>query len=304
MEGGELTLVILAAGIGSRYGGLKQIEPVGPGGEIVIEYAVYDALRAGFRRVLCVIRRDIERDFRAVIGRRFEKQVAVDYVFQELDDLPAGFAAPPDRKKPWGTAHAVRACRERVQGPFAVINADDFYGRTAYQGMAEFLGGVRADNEYAMVGYVLRNTLSEHGSVARGICEVDGAGYLRGVVEHTRIEKTPAGIRSQLPDGRWQDLSGAEVASMNFWGFQPSIFSHLERTFEAFLRASGRDAKAEFFVPSVVDGLIRTGQATVRVLATAELWYGVTYPQDKPLVTAGIRRLVEQGLYPERLWVT
>jgi len=297
------TLVVLAAGIGSRYGGLKQIEAVGPNGAIVIEYSVYDALRAGFDRVVCVIRRDIEKDFRTLIATRFEKNIPVDYVFQDMDDLPSGFPLPADRKKPWGTGHAVLACREVVKGPFAVINADDFYGRCSYEALGAFLSGVNPEsNDFSMVGFTLRNTLSEHGHVARGVCEVDARGLLKGVVERTNIERTGPGARYADQDGAWKGLSGNEVVSMNMWGFTPSIFAHLRREFPAFLGRNAGNPKAEFFLPTVVDGLVATGEAKVKVLSTPESWFGVTYPQDKAVVVDGIRRLVEKGLYPAKLW--
>jgi UTP-glucose-1-phosphate uridylyltransferase len=297
------TLVVLAAGIGSRYGGLKQIEAVGPNGAIVIEYSVYDAIRAGFDRVVCVIRRDIEKDFRDIVSSRFEKYIPVDYVFQDMADLPAGFSVPADRKKPWGTGHAVLACRNVVKAPFAVINADDFYGRRSYDALGVFLKGVKADSsDYSMVGFTLRNTLSEHGHVARGVCEVDKNGLLTRVVERTNIEKMGAGARFNDADGSHLDLTGDEVVSMNMWGLTPSLFSHLEREFVSFLQKNAANPKAEFFLPTVVDGLINSGKATAKVLSTPELWFGVTYPQDKAVVVEGIRALVEKGIYPEKLW--
>ncbi len=297
------TLVVLAAGIGSRYGGLKQIDPVGPSGEIVIDYSIYDALRAGFGRVVFVIRREIEADFRAKIGAHLEGRIPVAYVYQDLADLPPGYSVPGDRKKPWGTGHAIRSCRDAVHEPFAVINADDFYGRESYRFLGQFLGGVAAaDARYAMVGFRLRNTLSEHGHVARGICAADAGGFLQGVVERTKIEQTPAGARFATADGGWAPLTGSEIASMNMWGFTPTLFGHLEREFRSFLDRSAGDAKAEFFIPTVVDNLIRGRQATVRVLETPEIWFGVTYPADKPVVVDGIRARIAAGTYPERLW--
>lgn len=298
-----MTLVVLAAGIGSRYGGLKQIEAVGPNGAIVIEYSVYDAIRAGFDRVVCVIRRDIETDFRSLVAARFEKHIPVDYVFQDMADLPAGFSVPADRKKPWGTGHAVLACRDVVKTPFAVINADDFYGRRSYDSLGRFLKGVKPDSgSYSMVGFTLRNTLSEHGHVARGVCEVDGQGLLKRVVERTNIEKTESGARYAEPNGGWTPLTGDEVVSMNMWGLTPSLFGPLQREFTRFLQQNHGNPKAEFFLPTVVDGLVGAGQASVKVLATPESWFGVTYPQDKAVVVEGIRRLVEQGVYPVSLW--
>jgi UTP-glucose-1-phosphate uridylyltransferase len=299
----NLTLVILAAGIGSRYGGLKQIDPIGPAGEIIIDYSVFDACRAGFNKVVCVIRRAIEADFRARIAARFAAQVAVEYVYQEQTALPSGFAPPPARQKPWGTGHAVLACREAVGEPFAVINADDFYGRISYQALAAYLGAVPpAAPRYAMVGFTLRNTLSEYGSVARGICEADPAGRLRRVVERTRVEKTARGARYLEADGRAGDLSGAEFASMNMWGFNPTFFPALAAEFERFLRRHLSDPKAEFFLPTAVDELIRRDAATVQIVPTPERWMGITYPQDKPAVSAGVRDLIARGVYPQRLW--
>ena len=299
----SLTLVVLAAGIGSRYGGLKQIEAVGPGGEIVIEYSVFDALRAGFDRVVCVIRRDIEADFRAIVAARFERHVRVDYVFQDLLDLPDGMTPPAERRKPWGTAHAVRACRDAVREPFAVINADDFYGRRSYETLAGFLNGVAVtDPRYSMVAFTLRNTLSEHGHVARGVCEVDATGYLRRVVERTRIERAAGGIVFTEGDGTRHPLTGGERVSMNMWGLTPALFPALEREFGAFVKRAGRDVKAECYLPAVIDTLVGEGAATVRVLDTPESWFGVTYPQDKGVVVQGIRSLVEAGVYPKTLW--
>ncbi len=299
----SMTLVVLAAGIGSRYGGLKQIEAVGPGGEIVIEYSVYDALRAGFDRVVCVIRKDIEADFRAIVAARFERQVRVDYVFQDMADLPAGYAVPAERRKPWGTAHAVLACRDTVREPFAVINADDFYGRRSFETLGKFLKGVKADeSRFSMVGFTLRNTLSEHGHVARGVCEVDASGFLRRVVERTRIERRDEGIAFVEADGVPHPLTGNELVSMNMWGLTPALFPAIEREFKRFLDRSGREVKAEFYLPAVVDTLINEGSATARMLETPESWFGVTYPQDKPVVVQGIRTLVDAGVYPAKLW--
>ena len=298
-----MTLVVLAAGIGSRYGGLKQIEAVGPHGAIVIEYSVYDAIRAGFDRVVCVIRHDIEKDFRAIVTSRFEKQIPVDYVFQDMEDLPAGFSLPAGRKKPWGTGHAVLACRDVVKAPFAVINADDFYGRRSYEALGHFLKGVKPDaGDYSMVGFTLRNTLSEHGHVARGVCEVDKQGLLKRVVERTNIEKTGSGAKFAEAGGSWTPLTGDEVVSMNMWGLTPALFGHLKREFPEFLAKNGTNPKAEFFLPTVVDQLVNQGKASVKVLSTPEHWFGVTYPQDKAVVVAGVRALVDKGLYPEKLW--
>jgi len=292
------TLLVLAAGIGSRYGGLKQMDPVGPSGEFILDYSVYDAIRAGFNKVVFVIRKDIERDFKAIISSRMEGRIEIDYALQNLDDLPAGYTPPPDRKKPWGTGHATLAAAGVVHEPFAVINADDFYGAASYQRLAGFLDDSAASpTAYAMVGFVLRNTLSDHGRVARGLCTTSAKGLLTSVEELTQIVKTAGGV--QCEKGA---LSGDEIVSMNLWGFKPSFFQHLRREFAAFLAAHGRDAKAEYFVPTVVNTLIQRGAATCAVLETPCKWVGVTYPEEKADVVAVIRGLVERGDYPTSLW--
>ncbi len=296
------TLVVMAAGIGSRYGGLKQIDPVGPGGEIVIDYSIYDAIRAGFGRVVFIIRRDIEAPFRAIADAHFAGRIEVEYAFQELNDLPPGFSAPPDRKKPWGTGHAILCARAEVQGPFGVINADDFYGRRSFEALADFLRGANPNTtDYALVGFTLRNTLSEHGSVARGVCEVDATGRLTSIVERLKIEKDGASARYE-EGGAWHPLTGDEPVSMNMWGFTPRLFESLDAGFRAFLPSALANPKAEFLVPTHVGDEVAAGRARVRVLSTPEQWFGVTYPQDKPAVAAGIRALIARGAYPERLW--
>ena len=297
----KLSLVVLAAGVGSRYGGFKQIEPIGPNGEIILDYCVFDALRAGFSRVVIVTRPDLEQPmrehFRQTLGERFELQ----FTFQRLDDLPEGFSLPPQRQKPWGTAHAVWAARDALDGPFAVINADDFYGPSSYRVLADFLG-TQQNDDYCMVGFQLGNTLSEHGTVARGICRSDAAGNLIEVVEHTKIECDPAGgARTMGADGAWHALPLDATVSLNFWGFNASIFAHLERQFRDFLQTHREDPKAEFFIPSVVDRVIKQGISRCRVLKTSEHWFGVTYKQDRPRVATAIRALVEQGVYPAKL---
>jgi NDP-sugar pyrophosphorylase family protein len=288
------TLLVMAAGMGSRYGGLKQIDPVGPGGETMIDYSIYDALRAGFARLVFVIRHDIEAPFREVIGGKFEKRIAVDYVFQELDKLPPGFSIPPGRTKPWGTTHAILMAQEVVREPFAAINADDFYGRESFQVMADFLRAEGSD--HAMVGYTLRNTLSEHGSVSRGVCECDANGYLRAVTELTKIEKHGRGARAGE-----RVLSGDELVSMNFWGFRPAVFPQLREHFDAFLRLSGQELKSECFIPTTVNDLVASGAARVKVLRTPASWFGVTYKEDKPQVIDSIQDLIARGDYPEKL---
>ena len=294
------TLLVLAAGMGSRYGGLKQMDAVGPGGEAIVDYSIYDALRAGFRRVVFVVRREIEAEFRQKVGARFEHVVEVGYVLQDLHQLPEGFHLPTGRTKPWGTTHAVLAAADAIGGPFAVINADDFYGAESYSLLATHLRG--ATGEHALVGYVLRRTLSEYGAVARGVCTVDAAGRLRGVTEMTQIERAGAQIRNTAADGAVTELTGDELVSMNLWGLHAEIFPLLRERFVAFLTAHGAELKAECYLPMAVHELIEAGQAAVRVLPTPEAWFGVTYQEDKPEVVASVRQLIEAGKYPERLW--
>ncbi len=298
------TLVVMAAGIGSRYGGLKQVEPVGPHGEILIEYSLYDAARAGFGRVVFVITRGIEAVFRERIGSKAERAIDTRYAFQELDDLPAGCVVPAGRAKPWGTGHAVLAARREVDGPFAVINGDDFYGRRAFQAIADFLRPARDDSKYryAMVGYPVENTLTEHGHVARGICAVDAAGMLTGITERTRIESR-GGEAAYTEDGAaWQAIPRGTPVSMNLWGFTPSLMGELLRRFPDFLRSMADPLKSEYYLPAVVDALIRQGKAAVTVLPTDDHWFGVTYQQDKTAVAEAIGRLVQDGHYPAALW--
>ena len=312
----SLTLVVLAAGMGSRYGGLKQIDPVGPGGETVLDYAVFDSLRAGFTRVVFVIRRDFEAVFRERIGARYAGRVAVDYVFQSLDLLPTGATPPAGREKPWGTGHAVWCARDAIGENFAVINADDFYGVDSFTQLAKFLTERKTtDRTFAMVGFKLANTLSEHGSVARGVTTAGANGELSLIVERTGIAASDVGA------GRL--YSGQEIVSMTCWGFTPALFAGLDVQFREFLGTVGvpmgsatsegrRDEsakapkpdpmKAEFYLPAAVSNLIARGEAKVRVLPTESTWFGVTYRDDKPRVEAAIRELVQAGKYPARLW--
>ena len=297
------SLVILAAGIGRRYGGLKQMDSVGPSDELIMDYSIFDAIRAGFKRVVFVISRDIEDPFKSTIGARVEKHISTAYVFQELSDLPAGYSVPTVRKKPWGTAHAVLACACAVDGPLAVINADDFYGRESYSILSDFLERTSNDDtRYCMVGFVLRNTLSEHGSVARGICEVGTDRCLRSVVERTDIERTGTEIHCVGSDNRKQFLTGDEPVSLNMWGFKPSVFEYLRDEFKSFLDSSTNEPGAEFFVPTVVNKLIAEEKVSVELLRTRDSWFGSTYREDKAGVVARIRDLVESGTYPRSLW--
>ena len=294
------TLLVLAAGMGSRYGGLKQIDPVGPSGEAILDYSVYDAMRAGFGRVVFLIRHSIEEAFRETVGARYAGQIPVEYAFQELEDLPAGFSVPEGRTKPWGTTQAVLCAAGAIDGPFAVINADDFYGSASYRALADHLQtGTR---DFAMVGFVLRKTLSAFGSVARGVCSVDEAGMLRTVVEHTKIEQAGAGARSIQADGSTVALTGDELVSMNMWGFTPTVFAALRGDFERFLREQGGEQKSECYLPNSVNTLVGAGAARVRVLSSPDAWFGVTYREDRESVVARIGELVKAGAYPERLW--
>lgn len=290
--------------MGSRYGGLKQMDPMGPNGETVLDYSVYDAIRAGFGRVVFIIREDFAEAFRQGVGSRFAGRIQVDYVFQKLSDLPAGYSVPEGREKPWGTAHAVRAARHAVKEHFAVINADDFYGRDAYARAAAFFAslpeGIR--DEMAMIGYPLENTLSDHGHVNRGICELDGSGHLTRVEEILDIQREGDGVvRGKRVDGSRQDIADGSLVSMNFWAFGPDFFLRLEEAFTDFLEKSGTQLKSECYIPTVVDDLIRSAKGACPVLRTSSQWFGVTYPQDKPFVVESIAKLIAAGEYPSPL---
>ena len=301
-----LTLVVLAAGMGSRYGGLKQLDPVGPSDEVILDYSVYDALQTGFTKVVFVIRPDFDEQFRETLGRRFEGKIEVGYAYQTLDLVPASFEIPSSRSKPWGTGHAVLASKEVVDTPFVVINADDFYGRASFQSIADHLQGTSDASDglerYSMVGFPLKNTLSEHGAVARGLCQCDEEDHLASVVEITNIRKTDHGAAYEDASGDTQSLTGNERVSMNMWGFTPSFFPYLERLFSTFLISSGHTEKSEFYIPVAVDSLIKEGKAQAKVLPTDAEWFGVTYREDKEHVVRSIQGLVDQGDYPTPLW--
>jgi UTP-glucose-1-phosphate uridylyltransferase len=293
------TLLVLAAGMGSRYGGLKQIDPIGPAGETIIEYSIFDAMRAGFGKVVFVIRHDIEQPFREIVGRKFENRLPVEYAFQELNKIPAPFNVPAQRTKPWGTGHAVLMAESLIHEPFAMINADDFYGADSFRVLGRWLQQASVDSsDYSMVGFTLRKTLSEHGTVARGVCQVDNDGKLTRVVEMLKIEKVGAGARQGDVL-----LSGDEPVSMNFWGFTPTLFGHLRVELEKFLKAHGTEEKSEMLIPTVVNTLVNESRATCEVLRTTSSWFGVTYREDRPIVIEGIRRLIAEGEYPARLWL-
>ncbi len=296
------TLLILAAGMGSRFGGLKQVEPVGPNGEAIIDYTIYDAIRAGFGKVVFIIRESFAEAFKEKFDKKLEGKIEVDYVYQELDMLPEGYTLPEGREKPWGTAHAILVAKDAVKEPFCALNADDFYGKNAYKVMADFLTSSTDDSEYSMVGYQLRNTLSDHGSVSRGLCEVDKNSNLVKIVETTKIFKKGEAAYSVEEDGSEKPLTGNESASMNIWGFKPTVFATLEKRFVDFLEKEISKPKSEMFIPSVVFDLISDGEASVKVLEADSPWFGVTYKEDKPLVVNKIRNLIDAGEYPEKLW--
>lgn len=296
------TLLILAAGMGSRFGGLKQVEPVGPNGEAIIDYSIYDAIRAGFGKVVFVIRESFAGAFIEKFGPKLNGKIEVDYVFQELDNLPEGFSLPTGREKPWGTAHAILVTKDVIKEPFCALNADDFYGFNAYKVMAEFLSRPTAPAEFSMVGYKLRNTLSDFGSVSRGVCSVGEGGFLQKIVETTKILKKDDKIISVEPDGSENQLTGDEIVSMNTWGFNPSIFKELEEKFTVFLKNHINEPKSEIYIPSVVFEMIREKKTTVKVLEADSPWFGVTYKEDTPFVVAKINKLIEEGEYPEKLF--
>lgn len=296
----KMTLVLLAAGMGSRYGGLKQLDAMGPNGETLMDYSVYDAIRAGFTNIVFVIRKDIEAAFREQIGSKYEKFIQVDYAFQRLDDLPGGFKVPEGREKPWGTGQAVYAARDVVTGPFVMINADDFYGADGYQKLAKVLkdGG---KNDFAMCGFYLGNTMSDNGSVSRGVCSVDADGNLSDVVEHTKLIKEGEKMYS-LVDDQKIEFPADTIVSLNMWGFQDSLFGYLEELFIEFLKERGGELKSEFYIPSIVDSLVKGNKAKVKVLTSCDSWFGVTYQEDKADVQAKLNKLIEAGKYPAKLF--
>lgn len=296
------TLVVLAAGMGSRYGGLKQVDPVGPSGEAILDYSVYDAIRGGFGKVVFVIRKDFEAEFKEKVGKKYEGLVAVDYCYQDLADVPAPYSVPAGRTKPWGTAHATRAARHVVKEPFAVINADDFYGRDALAKLGGYLSSVDPSSlHFAMVGYRLDLTLSENGSVARGICDITADGSLRGVTEMTKLVRAGEKAENREDEANPVAVPLDARVSMNCWGFTPVLFGELEARFAAFLAARGTELKSEWYIPFVVDELIREGKADCRVLPTDSAWFGVTYREDRPAVVSAIAALVAAGDYPANL---
>ena len=293
------TLLVLAAGMGSRYGGLKQMDGLGPNGETIMDYSITDAIRAGFGKAVFVIRHSFEQEFKAHVNpQRYGNKIAMEYVFQELDYLPEGFTVPEGREKPWGTNHAILMAKEVIHEPFAIINADDFYGRDAFEVMANHLRTLDgAKGQYCMVGYRLENTLSENGSVSRGVCEVDAEGMLCGMTERTSIARTENGIGYTDADGSVHPLEADATVSMNLFGFTPDYFGESEKLFVEFLRQHGNELKSEYYIPYAVNTFIANGYATMRVLKTTAQWFGVTYKEDRPVVVARLKKLHEQGEY-------
>lgn len=299
------TLLIMAAGMGSRFGGLKQIEPIGPCGEIILDYSVYDAVRAGFDKVVFLIKKEIEEDFRKITDGRYDEKIKIDYAFQELDNLPEGFTVPEGRVKPWGTAHAIYSCKELIDGPFAVINADDYYGVDTFKVMYEELTKEKESSDmydFSMVGFKIENTLTENGHVARGVCKIEN-GYMTDIVERTKIMYRDGKIMFTEDEQVWEEIPVGTPVSMNLWGFTPEIFTEIESRFAAFLKKNADNPlKCEYYIPFVVDELVKEGKARVTALTTPEKWYGVTYKEDKKSVTDALKEKAEQGIYPAPLW--
>jgi UTP-glucose-1-phosphate uridylyltransferase len=298
------TLLILAAGIGSRYGGMKQIDQVGPAGEAIIDYSVYDAIRTGFGKIVFVIRKQIEKDVREFFEHKLAGKIQMEFVYQELNMIPEGYTVSPDRIKPWGTAHAVWVAAKAIKEPFVAINADDFYGHESYRMMAEYLiAKSSADNtNFCMIGYQIRHTLSDYGSVSRGVCESDDQSFLKAVVERTEIFRKDGEIAFRDEHGRDVPLSADTLVSMNIWGFTPAIFDHIGKQFKEFFRENVSNIKAELYIPKIVNDIIKSGKGNVKILPAKDKWFGVTYKEDKQLAVQNIRKLIDKGIYPKNLW--
>lgn len=296
------TLLVLAAGMGSRYGGNKQLDEVGPSGETIIDYSIYDAIRAGFGKIVFVIRRDIEDQVRERFVEKLRNRIEVDYVFQEITNLPEGVTVAPDRAKPWGTSHAILVTREKIREPFGVINSDDYYGVESYRILHDFLVNSQDPNTYAIIGYKLGNTLSDHGHVNRGVCKVNSEGLLQNIVETRQIEKTFNGAKVNGADGTVQEFSGDEVVSMNLFGFKTSCYSFLGEEFRNFINEKGMDLKSELDIPTSLDKFVKNGEIKIKVLMSNERWFGVTYREDKPFVVDSIRKMIREGKYPARIY--
>jgi dTDP-glucose pyrophosphorylase len=296
------TLLVLAAGMGSRYGGNKQLDQVGPSGETIIDYSIYDAIRAGFGKILFVIRRDIEDQVKERFVEKLKGKVEVDYVFQEITNLPEGVKVSPERQKPWGTSHAILVTKDKIKEPFGVINADDYYGVESFRILRDFLVNDKDPNNYCIVGYKLGNTLSDHGHVNRGVCRVDTKGLLQNIVETRQISKTADGAEAPGHDGQVLKFTGDEVVSMNLWGFKPSCYNFLGEEFRNFINRAGMELKSELDIPTSVDKFVKNGQITIKILMSNERWFGVTYREDKPFVVDSINRMVKQGVYPSSIY--
>ncbi len=296
------TLLILAAGIGSRYGGLKQVDGIGPAGEAIIEYSIYDAIRAGFGKVVLVIRKGIEAEFKAKFASKFQDQIEVRYAFQEIDSPIEGIDHFPERVKPWGTGHAVLVAASEIQEPFAVINADDYYGITGFQSIADFLREKCTPEAYCMVGYIIKNTLSDNGTVSRGVCEMDEHNHLITVVERHKVQALNGQVQYQDENGKAQALKEDDIVSMNLWGFHPNVFEVARKLFIDFVKTRGHESKSEFYIPYVANHLLETNAIKLTVLPNDERWYGITYKEDRIPVEAAFRRLVDEGRYPAPLW--
>ena len=299
----DLTLLVLAAGMGSRYGGLKQLDQVGPGGETIIDYSVYDAIEAGFNKIVFIIRKDIEKEMNELLFSKYSKKVKIEYVFQELENIPGGIEVPADRVKPWGTGHAVLMAKDVIHEPFVVINADDFYGKSAFKVVADYLKSQQGNlnGKYCMAGYRLKNTLSEHGKVSRGVCAVNNNNEMTDIIERTKIGWKYDIIVAEDGDNEIV-FTGNEFVSMNFWGFTPDVFPELESEFTKFIKTNINDIKSEYYIPTIVSHQVNKGNAAVKVLEATDQWFGVTYKEDKPIVVEKIKDLTNQGKYPQKLW--
>ncbi|WP_297100831.1 sugar phosphate nucleotidyltransferase [uncultured Draconibacterium sp.] len=295
------TLLVLAAGMGSRYGGLKQMDPIGPSNETIIDYSIYDAIEAGFGKIVFVIRESFAQEFKALFNSKIAGRIEVEYVTQEIDKVPQHSKYNPEREKPWGTGHAILMAKNCINEPFAVINADDYYGAGAFKTMADFLATEASDKENCMIGYHLKNTISENGSVSRGVCSIDENGFLKAVNERTHIEQTRDGIAYKEND-QWISLAADTTVSMNFWGFTPQLFKHLEAQFITFLEERGDELKSEFYIPFVVSEIIKSGVTQFKVLKSDAQWFGVTYSEDKAKAVKAINSLIDKNVYPAKLW--
>lgn len=296
------TLLVLAAGMGTRYGGNKQLDEVGPSGETIIDYSIYDAIRAGFGKIVFVIRRDIEEQVNERFVERLKGKIEVDYVFQEITNLPEGVTVTDERQKPWGTSHAILVTKEKIREPFGVINADDYYGVDSFGILKDFLVNDVIENNYCIVGYKLGNTLSDHGHVNRGVCQVGKDGLLKNIVETRQIEKTKEGAKAPSSYGEFEYFTGNEVVSMNLWGFKPSCYDFLGKEFRRFLDEKGMDPKSELDIPTSVDKFVKNGEITIKILMSNDRWFGVTYREDKPFVVESIRKMIREGVYPARIY--